>query len=300
MSRVRSTISPRMAYALMTLTALFWAGNFVIGRGATEGIVPPLTLAWARWTGASLFLLPFVWQHLRTDWPRMRPHLPLIFALGAMGPGLFNTMQYVSLQSMTAVSGAVISSAGPILIALACWLILGERLRLIQSAGIVLSLAGVLYVVARGDITRLPPLGQSTGEIIMLLALLLWGIYTALLRYRPAIHNLSFAAATFVVASLVNAPLMVWELASGATLQLSAAAFFAVVYVAIFPGLLSYVFFNQAVDSIGGARASACFHLTPLFTAVLAAIFLSEPWHLYHAGGLALILGGIVMTSRSG
>jgi drug/metabolite transporter (DMT)-like permease len=293
------SIAPGTAYLLLTLTAAFWAGNFVIGRAVTSGIVPPFTLAWARWAGATLFLLPFAARYLWRDWTAIRARAGYLFLLGAMGAGLFNTLQYVALQSMTAVTGAVINSAGPVLIALACWMILGERPRFLQFVGILLSLAGVLYVVARGDLTQLPSPGQSIGELLMLFGLVIWGIYTALLRFRPAIHPVSFAAAIYFVAALVNTPIMAWELTQGAPLQLSLQTALAICYVAIFPGLLAYLFFNLAVESIGGTRASAFFHLTPLFTAVLATAFLSEPWQAYHAVGFALIIAGVWLTARS-
>ena len=283
---------------LMTLTAAFWAGNFVIGRAVTAGTVPPFTLAWARWAGASLVILPFALPYLWRDRRAIGARLGFLFVLGAMGAGLFNTLQYVALQSMTAVTGSVINSAGPVLIALACWMILGERPRIVQFLGIVLSLAGVLYVVARGDFTQLPSLGQSIGELLMLLGLIMWGVYTALMRFRPVTHALSFAAVTYLVAALVNTPLMLWEQAARPPLELAPPMLMAIAYVAIFPGLLAYLFFNLAVESIGGTRASAFFHLTPLFTALLATVFLDEPWQLYHAAGFALILAGVWITAR--
>jgi drug/metabolite transporter (DMT)-like permease len=292
-------IAPATAYLLMSLTALFWAGNFVIGRAVTTTTIPPLTLAWGRWAGASLVILPFALWHLWGDWPVIRQRAGFIFLLGAMGAGLFNTLQYIALTSMTAVTGAVINSAGPVLIAVACWLILGERLRLVQILGILLSLGGVLFVVARGDFGQLPSLGQSVGELIMLFALVVWGAYTALMRFRPPIRPLSYAAATYVVAAIVNTPLMLWDLASGRFVELTDQNLLALGYVAVFPGLLAYLFFNSAVESIGGTRASAFFHLTPLFTAVLASAFLAEPWQFYHAGGFALILAGIWLTARN-
>lgn len=290
-------ISPGTAYLLSTLTAAFWAGNFVVGRGVVDAI-PPLTLAWARWTGAALLILPFVWGRLRTDWPEIRKNVPFLFLLGFMGAGIFNTLQYLALTSMTAVTGAVINSAGPILIAVCCWLILGESLRRGQIVGIVISLAGVLLVVMRGDPTRLPSFGQSAGELIMLSAMLIWGVYTAIMRFRPPIHPLSYAAVLYVVASIVNTPLMLWELGSGTPITLSPSSMAAIAYVAIFPSLLAYLFFNAAVESIGGARTSAFFHLVPVMAAGLAIVFLGELFQPYHAVGFGLILLGVWLTAR--
>lgn len=293
----QAPISARTAYVFMTLTAMFWAGNFVIGRAAT-GTIPPLTLAWARWAGAALLILPFAAGHLRADWPAIRKQAAFIFFLGCIGAGLFNTLQYLSLTMMPAVNGAVINSAGPVLIAIACWLILGDRLRAQQVLGIAISLAGVVVVVMRGDTSQLPQLGESIGELLMILGLAVWALYTALLRFRPQIHPMSFAAATYVVAALVNTPTMLWELSSGATIQLNATTLSAVAYVSIFPSLLAYLFFNAAVESIGGARASAFFHLTPLMTAVLAMTFLGEAFALYHVASFALIIAGVWLTAR--
>lgn len=293
----QAPISARTAYVFMTLTAMFWAGNFVIGRAAT-GTIPPLTLAWARWTGAALLILPFAAGHLRADWPALCKQAGFIFFLGCIGAGLFNTLQYLSLTMMPAVNGAVINSAGPVLIAIACWLILGDRLRAPQVLGIAISLAGVVLVVMRGDTSQLPQLGESIGELLMLLGLAVWALYTALLRFRPQIHPMSFAAATYLVAALVNTPTMLWELNSGASMQLNATTLSAVAYVSIFPSLLAYLFFNAAVESIGGTRASAFFHLTPLMTAVLAMTFLGEAFALYHVASFALIIAGVWLTAR--
>lgn len=292
-------VSPRTAYVLMALTAAFWAGNFVVGRAAS-GTIPPLSLAWARWAGAALLLLPFAVGRLRADWPAIHRHAGLVFLLGCLGAGIFNTLQYIALTTMTAVTGAVINSAGPVLIALACWLILGDRLNAWQVLGIAISLAGVLVVVTRGDVSRMPELGRSVGELLMLLGLIVWAAYTALLRFRPRIHPLSFAAATYIVAAIVNTPTMLWELSSGAVVQLNPTTLAAIAYVSIFPSLLAYLFFNAAVESIGGARAGAFFHLTPLMTAVLAMIFLGETFAFYHVASFALIAAGLWLTAIRG
>jgi drug/metabolite transporter (DMT)-like permease len=117
------------------------------------------------------------------------------------------------------------------------------------------------------------------------------------MRFRPPIHPLSFAAATYAVAAIVNTPLMLWEVGSGASLVVSPQTMLAILYVAVFPSLLAYMFFNAAVESIGGTRAGAFFHLTPLMTAVIAMMFLGETFRLYHLAGFALILAGIALTS---
>ena len=290
-------ISPATAYVFMSLTALFWAGNFVIGRAAT-GTIPPLTLAWARWAGAAALILPFALPYVWRDRRALLEHRGFIFFLGCIGAGLFNTLQYISLTMMTAVTGSVINSAGPVLIAVACWIILGDRLRLLQIAGIVVSLAGVLVVVAKGDFARLPSLGQSLGELLMLGALVVWAVYTALLRFRPSVHPMSFAAATYLTAAIVNTPFMLWERGSGAIVALTTPTLLAFAYVAIFPSLLAYYFFNTAVEAIGGARASAFFHLTPFFTAVLALAFLGETFQPYHVAGFVPIVLGVWLTAR--
>lgn len=285
------------AYLLLTLTPLFWAGNFVLGR-AVAGHIPPIGLAWLRWTFAALIMAYFAWPHLKRDWPQIRAHWPILLLLGLLGPTLFNTMTYIGLNHTTALNGLLMQSSAPVLIVLAAFLTFGDRITLMQLLGILVSLAGVVTIIGEGDVAVLSALSLNVGDLIILAAFVSWGFYTAFLRKRPDIHWLSFAVVIAGVAAVANFPMFLWESAQGQTLKPTLMTVLAVAYVAIFPSILSYNFYNRGVQLIGPARAGVFMHLVPLFGTGLAILLLGEEPRWYHGLGFALILAGVFITAR--
>ncbi len=288
--------TPAVAYLLLTLTTLFWAGNYTIGRWAA-GHVPPVTLAFLRWTGAMALVLPLAVSHLKRDWPVVRANLGTLLVLGTLGGGLFNTLQYIALSETTATSAGIINSSSPVMIAILSFFLNGERVAPRQMAGIALSLTGVLVVIAKGDVESLAALSFNRGDLIMLGAMMLWALYTALLDKRPRLSFLSFAAVTYAVASGLNLPLAAAELAMGASIDPSLASLAAVAYIVVFPSFLAYLCYNRGIEIIGPVRGGVFIHLVPLFTVVLAVLFLGEDPAPYHAVGFALILTGVWLAS---
>ena len=141
-------------YLLLTLTALFWAGNIVLAR-YVAGHVPPMTLSCVRWIGAFLMLLPFAWPHLKQDWPALRARLALMVGLSATGFAFNNALSYWALQYTEALNALLIQSSGPLFVALWSLTLFGVRLTRAQAAGIVISLAGVLTISLHGDLGAL-------------------------------------------------------------------------------------------------------------------------------------------------
>lgn len=285
------------AALFLTLTMLFWAGNFTIGRWIS-GTVPPFTLTAIRWTGAALIVLALAWRHVTRDWPTIRAKPGVVILLGVIGSGSFNALQYLALGYTTATNAGIINSTSPAMIVLASYLISREPVTPRRLAGIAVSFAGVLVVLAKGDPRLLASLDFNRGDIIFLVAMALWAVYTALLARRPAIGGLSFVAVSFVIAALINIPIAAAELALGARVVPSVGAYAAVAYTAIFPSVLAYLMFNRGVEIIGPARAGAFMHLVPLFTATLAIAFLGEVPAAYHAVGLVLILSGVWLAAK--
>lgn len=287
------------AYLLLTLTALFWAGNFVVGRGVHEH-VPPVALAWARWCLATLVIAPFAWPHLKRDWPVIRTRMPILLFLGIVGVGAFNTLSYTGLNHTTALNALVMQSSGPIVIMLASFFLFGDRISPRQMIGVTISLGGILFMVSRGNLSALAELELNPGDLWILTALSLWGLYTTCLRKRPQIHALSFAAVTFFIGAAVNTPIFIWEHLSVRQLQLDAQTLAAIGYVSIFPSVLAYIFFNRGVELIGANRAGVCMHLVPLFGAVLAIALLGEEAESHHLAGIFLIFSGVALAVRKG
>jgi len=285
-------------YVLLTLTPLFWGGNFVLGRGVHE-FFPPIALASIRWTLAFLIILPFAWPHLRRDWPVIRRNWSWLLLLGATGAGSFNTLTYIGLNYTPALNALIINSSGPVMIALASFVFFSDRLTPRQGLGIALSLIGVIIVVSKGDLRTLAALEFNSGDLWVLGAMAVWGVYTAFLRKRPAdIHWLSLAACLFCVAAALNWPLHAWEHAYMRSLTLTTDALLAIGYVAIFPSILAYIFYTRGVELIGSNRAGVFMHLVPLFGSTLAVLILGEHPLWSHAAGFALILSGVTIAAR--
>src|SRR5580704_5962395 len=181
-------------YLLLSLTALFWAGNIVLGRHVA-GHVPPMTLSCARWIGAFFMLLPFARRHLARDWPVLRARLPLMIGLSATGFAINNALSYWALQYTQALNALLIQSSGPLFVALwSLWF--GVRLTWAQLAGIAISLAGVLTIILRGDFGALAAIAFNRGDVMFGASLVSFGLYSALMPRRPVTHPLSLISFT--------------------------------------------------------------------------------------------------------
>lgn len=286
------------AYVLMTLTCLFWAGNSVIGRAARD-LVPPVGLAFWRWVLAFLLLIGFAWPHVKRDRAALLAAWPWVLALGILGVAAFNTLLYSGLQYTTAINALLMQSAQPPLIMLMAFLLFREHTGPLQIIGVLVSLIGVLVIVAGGDIDVLIHLRLNPGDAIILGAMLLWVLYSVLLRFRPQVHPLSFLAVTFAIAWVFILPFYIAELAAGRRIVPIAASFATIAYVGIFPSLLAYAFFNRGVELLGPARAGVFLNLMPVFGSLLAILLLGERFTPAHAVGIGLIAVGLLLTRKA-
>jgi drug/metabolite transporter (DMT)-like permease len=284
-------------YLLLALTSLFWAGNTIIGRAAIN-LVPPATLTFFRWGLAFVLLLPVALPHLRRDWPAIRANLVPITLLALMGSAGYNVVAYLALHYTQAINSLLLQSVAPLFVALWSFVLFRERLTLVQAAGILISMTGALVIICRGDFSVLARFAFNIGDIMILVALVFYALYTALVRVRPAMHPLSFLAATIGASTVLMVGPVGLELATGHVPVLAAGTFAALAYVAIFPSILAYFCLNRGIELIGANRAAPFIHLMPVFGSVLAILFLGERPQLFHAAGYALVLVGVVMAAR--
>jgi len=292
--------APTLAFTGLTLTALFWAGNAVVARAVANDI-PAFALSFWRWIIALVLILPFGLPHLRGKAEVVRANWPWLLLLAALSVGGYNTLLYVAAHSTTAINISLVSASIPVLIAALAWLILGERTSPIQSLGIVIALAGVLVIVCGGDWRVLTALDFRAGDLLMVLAVTIWGLYTVLLRQRPLpLHPLGLMTVLIGGGLLVILPFYAWELLFGTGDWLRPRLLPALAYVGIFPSLLSYLLWNHGVATIGPNRAAIFIYLMPVFTAGLAFAFLDESLRGFHAVGGLLILVGLYLASRLG
>jgi drug/metabolite transporter (DMT)-like permease len=276
---------------------LFWSGNFITGRGVRD-VVPPVALAFWRWTGAFLIALPFALPYLRRDLPVLRKHWLVTLVLAATGVAAFNTMVYMGLRTTTALNAVLLQSATPLFILLWAVVLFGIRPAVHEAAGIAVSMVGVAVIAGQGSLARLLSLTVNSGDLWVLGAVASYAFYTALLRRRPPVHPLSFLLASFALGILVLVPFYLAELASGRQIVPGLPAFAALGYVAVFPSFLAYLAYNRGGELIGPGRAGQYIHLMAVFGTLLAVGLLGERLRLFHAVGIGLIGIGLVLAQR--
>lgn len=295
-------LTPATAF-LLTVPPLLWASNAVIGRLVRE-LVPPMTLNFLRWGLAFVLLLPFALAVLRPASP-IWPHWRRYGLLGLLGVGCYNALQYLALQTSTPLNVTLVGSSMPLWMLATGVLFFGAKVTRREVAGALLSVAGVLLVLSRGQWQQLLALRLVPGDLYMLLATAVWAFYSWLLvrTHEPAGIRQDWAA--FLMAQLLFGlawsgafASAEWALSGDARIQWGAPLVAALLFVAIGPSILAYRCWGAGVQRAGPAMGGFFINLTPLFAALLSAAFLGEVPHWYHAAAFALIVGGIVVSSR--
>ncbi len=298
--RATAAIAGWNPYLLLTLTPFFWSCNWIVGR-ALASEIPPMAMTFLRWFFALLILAPLALPQVRHDWPIVRRHWKTMLFLGVVGVGSHNALAYAGLNYTTATNGVILNSFIPVMIIALSRIFLRERLTGVQLAGVAVSLAGVLAILSQGSTAVLASLRLNVGDLLVILSMAVWAVYTICLRWRPpGLSMLTFLFALACVGDLAVLPLFVIEHAFGRQMALTPANLAALVSVALFSSVLAYIFWNQGVEAVGANVAGLFVHLMPVFGVVLAWVFLGERLALYHVAGIALILAGITITSRAG
>ncbi len=298
-------VTPKIAL-LLSVPPLMWAGNAVVGR-LMVGQVPPLTLNALRWTLALLLILPLGWRALRQP-QAIGQRFKHLATLGLVGVGSYNALQYMAVQTSTPLNITLLAASSPVWMLVVGALFYGERPRAAQVLGAVLSLAGVAFVLSRGSLQVLASVNLVAGDLLMLLAIASWAVYSWMLARPPAsmqgAQRPAWNWADFLLVQMLFG--LSWAtLAAGAEqalnpapVQWSAGVAAALVFVAIGPSIIAYYCWGRGVAAAGPATAAFFGNLTPLFAALLSAALLGEAPHWYHGAAFALICAGIVVTSR--
>lgn len=287
------------AFALLALANLLWSGNWVAGR-ALRGDLDPITLNIWRWLLATALLAPFALAGLRGKWPLVRRHAGILLLLAASGVAAFHGLVYLGLRSTTAVNAVLLNSSIPLFMMLCSWIIERERATARQIAGMLVSLAGILVILSRGEPASLLQIDLHAGDFWILLAMPIWGIYSVLLKRRPAgLGGLEFLFVISLVGVLIMVPAaaaLAWQAAPRWPGGTAAAG---VVYMAVGASVLAYICWNRGVAVVGANVAGFTVHLLPAFGTVLAILFLGEAFAGYHAAGIAVILAGVLVATRA-
>lgn len=291
--------STKSAYALLTFTALIWAGNAVAGKWAV-GQVSPLALTSLRWLVACVALVPLAGRQVSGEWRLLVPSWRLVVLMGGCGYTAFNALFYVAGTYTSATNLAMIQGAIPVIVLLCSFLVYHTRVRLMQAVGVLVTLLGVVVASTHGDWDVLRTLAFNQGDLFMLAACLFYAGYTVALRARPAVSGITFFAAMAMVAFLTSLPLLAAEWMSGHLIWPTPQGWAIVVYVGLGPSLVSQLCFMRGVEMIGPNRAGMFVNLLPVFGALMAVLLVGEPVRPSNVAALALVVGGIIIAERFG
>ena len=289
----------RSAYILLALTTLFWAGNSIAGKLAV-GHVSPMVIVMVRWLAVALALYVFGREHIAADWASVRSRLPYLLAMGTIGFTVFSAALYYALVHTTAINASILQGSMPMFVFAASFVLFSSRIVKEQALGFMVSFLGVVLVAARGDIGNLVSLNVNVGDTLVFVAMAAYAVYTAALRSKPALHWTTLMFVLCVGASVSSVPLLAIEAMQGATQLPDLRGAWVLLYVIIFPSLLSQIFFIRAVELIGANRAGLFINLLPAWGALLAVALVGEAFHAYHGVALALILAGIGLAEYGG
>ena len=281
-----------------------WAGNAVVGRLVRDA-VPPMTLNLLRWSLALVILLPLGRAALK-DGSGALVHWRRYALLGLFGIGLYNSFQYLALQSSTPINVTLVAAGLPVWMMLVGRLFFNVKIRAAQSAGAILSILGVLVVLCRGDWHQLAALRLVPGDLYMILATIAWSFYSWILNQQRDVPALRTDWAAFLLVQVFYGVLfssafagIEWSVTAPRPIAWSPTVCAALAFVAIGPAIVAFRCWGAGVAKAGPAVGAFFVNLTPLFAALLSAAFLGEPPHLYHLLAFALIVAGIGVSARS-
>ena len=286
------------AFLLLALANLFWAGNWVLGRALRDEF-DPVALNFWRWTIAALVLAPFALPGLRAKRAAIRRSAGLLLLLAFLGVALFQSLVYLGLKTTTTVNAVLLNSSAPLFMLLCSWAIERERATRRQVAGMLVSLAGILVILMRGELGRLLEFRFHGGDAWILLAMPVWGLYSVLLKRRPP--ELSGIELLFVI-SAAGVALLLPALAIEAVIAPprwpGIEALAGVLYVGLAASVAAFICWNRGVAAVGANAAGLTLHLLPAFGTLLAILFLGESFQAFHAAGIATILAGVFVATR--
>jgi drug/metabolite transporter (DMT)-like permease len=296
---MRISRSTLIAYVLLVLTALFWAGAVATGR-AVAGSVPPLSINFWRWAVGFILLAPFGLPGLLRNWPTARANWRILAFLGFSNMTAFGSLLFVGLEMTQAINGALLQGSMSITIVAMSLALLGVRITPGQGYGIAFAFVGVVTIVARGDPGALLSLRLSVGDLIIWVGVLFYSLYSVYLPRAPkTLRLVELMTAFCFIGAVTSLPLFLWEmLVAGRSTPLGPTTLWSIGYLAVFPSVLAQIFWAVAIGRVGVNTASYFIYLSPVFGTLFGVLLLNEIFAWYHFAGIVLIFAGIYLGTK--
>lgn len=285
-------------YLWLLIPPFLWSSNIVVGRAVIFDI-SPVTLTLFRWLVGAGLLLAISWRQILRERHVIASEWRMLVVYAVFAISAINILCYYAVRYTTAVNASIVNAVLPILIVIASWILLKDRLTSRQSLGVLISISGVVVVVARGEIHTLLGLHFNPGDLLMFAGVSCWAVYSAAIRrFGTKISPLPFAATIGLLGAIMVLPIYLVEFASGVRFPATWQSFAAIAYIGIFPSALALLLWNRGVREVGANTAGFFTNLIPFYGSVLAILLLGEEFRLFHVAGIALIFGGIYIAVR--
>ena len=262
---------------LAVLATMIWSGNFIVARGIADRI-PPISLAFYRWATASLIMLPLAWKKFSAEKQVVLQNKGYIFWIALSGITLFNTLVYFAGHYSPAINLALIgTTSSPVFSIVMAAIFLGEKITPLRIVGLLLCIAGIIYLIAQGSWERLMAFHFSDGDILILLAALAFAIYNILVRRKPAgLSPINFLFVVFTAGTLLIFPFFIWEIFNSAAVKWDMNMLLIIAYLGLGTSVISFLCWNAAISRLGAARTALFGNLIPIFATLEAVWFYME------------------------
>jgi drug/metabolite transporter (DMT)-like permease len=284
--------------ALALLAVVLWSGNFIIARGAAQEI-RPISMAFFRWVIASVVIMPFAIRTFQKEWPVVRRAWPYLLWVALTGIALFNTFVYVGAHFTTAINLALIgTTSSPIFAIILAKIFLKEQIGWAKLTGMILCIAGVVFLLAKGNLNNLLHFQFTEGDAWILLGAFCFAVYNTLVRKKPVgISPVNFLFIIFCLGTLLLLPFFLWEMQHQPRIRWNPGLFGMLLYLGIPASVISYWCWNLAIGRLGAGRTALFGNLIPIFASLEAAILLSETFTMTHIISMILVFAGILIAN---
>ena len=287
------------AYIFLFLAVLFWSGNFLVGKYASYHQIPPFSLNFYRWLFAWLILIPFTYNEIILNKDYIKNNYKFFILLGITSVTVFNSIVYYSLNFTQVISGVLMISTIPVMIMFISSILKIEKANKFQFIGVALSFLGVITIITKANFDVLRNLNFNKGDLTMVVAMLSWATYSALLKVKK--HDVSQLCLLQIIISfglLFLIPVYIFEFILGYRIEINLPFTLTLAYVVLFPGLLSFICWIKGISLIGPNRSGIFLHLMPILSAIMAMIIFDERFMFFHVLGALFILSGILISNK--
>ncbi|MDR1242187.1 MAG: DMT family transporter [Deltaproteobacteria bacterium] len=288
---------PRLSGYLGAVSATFiWSGNFIAGRVLKETTTPGILTFW-RCMLAALILLPFALPRLKKEWPVIRANIKFFIPLSILGISVPNIFIYSAARYSQTLNLSILALSVPLFVIILARIFFNEPLGLLRVFGLAVTIAGILMLLSRGDISLLVNLRFERGDLLIFGNTIPFAVYTLMVRKMPkGIHGTTFMLIFLFLGAVFVIPPLLWELCTDGYMIFSPALAGWLIYVSLGASILGYAFWNLGVANIGPAKTSIIYYLIPVFCGIEGLFLLDEPVLPVHAVSMSLIIAGTFLA----